>query len=813
MTRPRCTYRVQLSRDFTFDDAAALVEYLDALGVSHVYCSPILQAGRGSTHGYDVVDPTRVSEDLGGEQAFTRLVDAARKHSMELVVDIVPNHMATAGRRNPWWWDVLAYGLSSQYADYFDIDWQPATSTVKNKVWLGVLGDRYGRELENGALTLQQDHSGVVVRYHDHAFPVSPESVEGVELDEVQRDLDAFDALLQRQHYRLAYWRSAQEALNYRRFFTIDSLIGLRVEKDRVFGDSHSLILDQVRSGAIAGLRVDHIDGLRDPAGYLQRLRAHAPEAYIAVEKILAPDEELRPAFPVQGTTGYDFIAAVDGLFVDSLAEPAMTALYHAFTGETQPYPEVVHASKLEIATGELAPDVERLVALLVDICDANRRHRDRTRRELLEAVREVVIGFGVYRTYVTPHDGASDDDRRQIDAAIKEAMRRRTDIDPELLAFIGELLLLEHRGSSEEEFAARFQQLTPAVMAKGVEDTAFYRYNRLVSLNEVGGEPGLLGRPVERFHQWCARIAQMRPDTMLTLSTHDTKRSGDVRARINLLSEIPAEWEAAVRRWAEHNERHRPQGFPDRNLEYVAYQTLVGAWPIDAQRLTDFLLKAAREAKVHTSWTNPVAAYEEAIGQFVTGVTEDPEFTADFETFVGNHQLVTLGRIASLAQTALLLTCPGVPDLYQGSELWNVALVDPDNRRPVDYEIRTRLLREIRDATPEEVLERADEGAPKLWLIRRLLKHRRHATDYVPVAATGPRAEHAVAFNRDDQLVVAPRLVLKLAGDWAGTTLPLPSGTWTNVLTGERCEGGREVALADLLARFPVAVLERQRS
>ena len=801
---------MQLSKDFDFDGASACLDYLHALGVTHLYCSPILQAATGSTHGYDVVDPTRISSGLGGEQGFRRLVTAARAHGMELIVDIVPNHMATAGRSNPWWWDILTHGPASAYSEYFDIDWDPTTSPVKGKVVLGVLGDRYGRELEQGALRLDSRPAERVLRYGDQRFPISPDSIDDVDLDKIAGDLDALDRLLEGQHYRLEYWRSAQEELNYRRFFSVGTLIGLRVERDEVFAATHRVILDLIRARDVSGLRVDHVDGLRDPRAYLSRLRSAAPDAYVAVEKILATGESLAPSFPVQGTTGYDFVGAVEGLFVDSEAEAAMTALYHAFTGESQTYPEVVRASKQHVLQTDMAPDVERLGALLADICERRWRQRDRTRRELLEAVREIASGFDVYRTYVTPGHGASDDDRRHVGAAVGEAARRRQDIDPGLLQFVGELLLLEHSGGVEGEFSARFQQLTPAVMAKGVEDTAFYRYNRLVSLNEVGGDPGIFGRPVERFHEWCARTAADWPLTMLTLSTHDTKRSGDARARIDLLAEIPAEWEAAVRRWSEHNDRHRAQGYPDRNLEYVAYQTLVGAWPIDASRLADFLVKAAREAKVHTSWTDPVPVYEEAVRAFAESVLNDAEFTGDVETFVGVNQLVAHGRTSSLAQTALLLTCPGVPDLYQGSELWSPTLVDPDNRRVVDYDSRRRLLAGLRDAGPEEVLARADDGAPKMWLIMHLLLHSTAARDYTPIAPAGVKAAHVVAFVRGDLVVVAPRLVLKLRGDWAGTTVALPRGAWTSVLTGEQWEGGRDVAVAELTNRFPVAVLKR---
>ena len=813
--RPRCTYRLQLSREFPFEAAAGLAEYLATLGVTHVYCSPILQSATGSKHGYDVVDPTRIDDELGGEAGFGHLVATLRERGLGLVVDIVPNHMATAGRANPWWWDILENGRSSRYASYFDIDWEPAMSHVKGKVLLGLLKDRYGRELENGALTLELEDAGIVVRYGDERFPISRQSLDGADLDAVNHDLDALDSLLLRQHYRLAYWRTAQEELNYRRFFTVDTLIGLRVELTHVLEDSHRRLFELVADGSIGGLRVDHVDGLRDPQGYLESLRAAAPDAYLVVEKVLDFDEQLSTTFPVQGTTGYDFIGHVDGLFVDARNEERMTALYHAFTGESQSFSDVSLAAKPEIMLSELAPDLERLTSLLVDICERYRKHRDRTRRELHDAIRSIAAALGVYRTYVQSAP-ATENDRLHVMLAVEEAARRGPDIDPELLTFTGELLLLEHPGDLESEFAARFQQFTPAVMAKGVEDTAFYRYNRLASLNEVGGDPGTFGRPVETFHEHCAHIAAGWPATMLTLSTHDTKRSGDVRCRLSLLSEIPAEWDAAVRRWAEHNERYRSQGYPDRSLEYLLYQTLVGAWPIEVERLTRFLRKAAREAKVHTSWVDPVAAYENAVDQFAASVMGDSEFVGDLETFIGSQQLVSFGRITSLAETTLLLTCPGVPDLYQGSELWDLSLVDPDNRRPVDYELRRRLLAEIEHAEATGVTNRWDEGAPKLWLIARLLDQRRSRPElfegagYGPIAAKGSKAAHAVAFVREQLLVVVPRLVVGLAGDWGDTTIDLPGGTWRNLLAnGQEALGGR-IALSTVLEAFPVAVLAR---
>jgi (1->4)-alpha-D-glucan 1-alpha-D-glucosylmutase len=546
-------------------------------------------------------------------------------------------------------------------------------------------------------------------------------------------------------------------------------------------------------------------------------MRAAFPDGYLVVEKVLGYDERLPSTFPVQGTTGYDFITHVDGLFVDSQNEEAMTTLYHAFSGESQPFSEVARSCKQEMMVVDLAPDLERLTTLLVDICDRYRLQRDRTRRELQDAIREIAAALTVYRTYVRS-GSAGEDDRRRVSLAVEEAARRRPEIDPELLGFVGELLLMEHEGTSEREFTGRFQQFTPAVMAKGVEDTAFYRYHRLVSLNEVGGDPGQFGRPVEAFHEYCARIASKWPATMLTLSTHDTKRSADVRARLDLLSEIPVEWGDAVRRWAEHNERYRSQGYPDRNIEYLMYQTLVGAWPVDVERLSQFIQKAARESKAHTSWIDPLAAYEDSLAQFAARVMADAEFIGDLETFIGRNQLVALGRIASLAQTALLLTCPGVPDLYQGSEVWDLSLVDPDNRRPVDYAQMQRLLAEVRDAEPGQVLARVDEGATKLWLIARLLERRRRRPEsfetsaYTPLAAVGGKARHVVSFVRDDLLVVVPRLLIGLGADWGDTNIGLPEGRWTDLLSGAEQQGGAPVALSQILQAFPVAVLARER-
>jgi len=466
----------------------------------------------------------------------------------------------------------------------------------------------------------------------------------------------------------------------------------------------------------------------------------------------------------------------------------------------------------------DLAAEVERLTGLLADVCEGHRRQRDHTRRELRDVLREVIAAFPVYRPYVRPGHPVTAADQAHVAVTVARVRERRPDIDPELMTFIGELLMLGHPGEAEADFAVRFAQVSSPVMAKGVEDTAFYRYQPLISLNEVGGDPGRFGGPVEDFHRAMAHAARRWPEAMLTLSTHDTKRSGDVRARINLLSELPAAWERACTAWARGNERHKRDGWPDRNAEYLLYQTLVGAWPISPARAGAFMEKATREAKVHTSWTDPDAGYEKALDGFITGILADQDFVAGLEAFLAGHLIVERGRISSLAQTALLLTCPGVPDLYQGTELWDLSLVDPDNRRPVDYQARRSLLDALADAGPEAALARGDEGGPKLWLIHRLLRHRRQHpggygpdSGYEPLRVTGARASHVVAFTRTGGLaVVVPRLVAGLGGDWAGTAVALPGGAWTDVLTGGALDGGA-ASVASLWRRFPVAVLARQ--
>jgi (1->4)-alpha-D-glucan 1-alpha-D-glucosylmutase len=835
------TYRVQLHAGFGFDDAAAVAGYLGRLGVSHLYCSPVLQAAKGSTHGYDVVDHSRLNAELGGAAAHARLTARLAEAGLGQVLDIVPNHMAIGGRPSAWWWDVLENGAESRFADYFDIDWDPPREDLAGTVLVPVLGDHYGRVLEAGELTVEQRDGSLVVHYHEHEAPVSRHTLGDLDPDadgqltdaavrELNADPDLLDALLQRQNYRLAYWRTAAEELNYRRFFDITTLAGLRAEDPQVFADTHRLILRLVRDGTADGLRVDHVDGLADPAGYLERLRDATGGGYVVVEKILEPGEELPAQWPVAGTSGYDFLNAVNQVFTDQAGENAMRACYERFTGQAPDWAQTMHAAKLQVMRDTLAAEVERLTGLLARVCQRHRRGRDFTRRQLREVLTEIIAAFPVYRSYPWPGRPATPADAAHVAAAVAGARDRRPGHDAGLAEFVGELLTGTHPGGPEADFAVHFAQVSAPVMAKGVEDTAFYRYHVLASLCEVGGDPGRFGGTPAEFHRAMAAAAERWPQAMLTLSTHDTKRSGDVRARLGLLAELPFAWEETVQRWAARNGQHKPAGWPDPATEYLLYQTLVGAWPIDAARARRFMAKAVREAKVHTSWTDPDPRYDEAVDAFVADVLADEEFVADLEKFLAGQQLVERGRVSALAQMALLLTCPGVPDVYQGTELWDLSLVDPDNRRAVDYAVRQRLLDELAGAGPEDALARADEGGPKIWLVHRLLGHRRRfpgayapGSGYQPLDASGTAAGHVIAFTRSGALaVVVPRLLARLggghwgAGAWGDTAVALPDGSWTDVLTGEHVPAQRErrggqVGMETLLARFPVAVLGRE--
>ena len=818
VTVPRATYRVQLHSGFTFADAADIAGYLAELGISHLYCSPYLQARPGSTHGYDVVDHGRFSDDLGGDAGHARLVEALTEAGISHIVDIVPNHMAVGEPANRWWWDVLRNGPASEFADHFDINWDPPANKLRWLVHCPVLGDHYGRVLDARDIKLERRNDEYVIVYFEHVFPVSPTSLEelaGAEIDafaeRANSDTDVMHELLEKQHYRLAYWKTAGQELNYRRFFAINELVALRIENPAVFQHVHELVLKLVREGALQGLRIDHIDGLIDPEDYLQRLRAEAPNAYIVVEKILESSEELPRTWPIEGTTGYDYLNVAGGLMVDPAGEGALTELYSTVTGTSPDLEELTREKKWLLMRTELATDLERLTDQFVALCEGYPQHRDYTRSELRSALAETIAAFPVYRSYVR-NERCSDQDERVIRESVEIASKRRPELEPELLQLLADVLLMRTPNATDRELALRFQQTSGPVMAKGVEDTLFYAFNRFSALNEVGGDPGRFGVGIEEFHAWNEARSQQWPHAMLASSTHDTKRSEDVRARMALLSEIPDRWAETVTGWHERNSRFRTDDLPDRDMEYLLYQTLVGAWPLGVERAVEYMAKASKEAKIHTSWIEPNDAYDDALRRFVEAILGDAAFVAEVESFVA--PLIDPGYVNSLAQTLLKLTAPGVPDIYQGQEVWDFSLVDPDNRRPVDYASRRRLLDRVGELSAEQAWTERATGSPKLMLIDRALALRTERPDafdgaYRPLLAEGPAAEHVVAFERGDSVVtVVPRLTLKLGGEWGDTSLELPRGSWRDAIT--EAERSGSVGISDLLDGFPVALLAK---
>ncbi|MEY2458421.1 MAG: (1-_4)-alpha-D-glucan 1-alpha-D-glucosylmutase, partial [Acidimicrobiaceae bacterium] len=657
------TYRIQLRAEFGFREAAEIVPYLHDLGVSHLYLSPSFEAVSGSTHGYDIVDPNRLRAELGGADAFNDLVTVAHAKGLGIVLDIVPHHMAAAPD-NAWWWSVLELGRESPYAMHFDIDWDPPERRLRGTILLPVLGDHYGRVLEAGQLQLARDAGGqLVARYYEHVAPLSPDTADELwaeagrrgcaidaVLDEVNRDIDRLDAILERQHHRFARWQASAHELDYRRFFDIDSLVALRTERPAVFDDTHGLTRELVLGGKVDGLRVDHVDGLRDPEGYLSRLRAIAPDAWITVEKIVRPPETIPDGWAVDGTTGYDFLAMAAGVLVDPAGVAGLVQGYADITGDASTYDEARVVARREALRDSLDADLERVVAILMRVCERNRRWRDFTRNELRDAVSEVCVHATAYRSYVRPGVEPTEDDRRFVDRAIDGALEARPDLDPDLLDLLRQLLLGHLAGDDESTLTARFQQLTGPVAAKGEEDTAFYRWVPLLCLNEVGTDPELPALSVEQFHDRCRALQRDWPTTMLTTSTHDTKRSEDTRARLAVLSEVSDEWMATVTRWCEANDRHRDRGLdaPDRRDEWFIYQTLVGAHPLPLDRAWPVIEKSLRESKRRTDWVRINEGYEAATHRFVESLLSDEEFLTELDRFVTS--IDEPGRINSLS-------------------------------------------------------------------------------------------------------------------------------------------------------------------
>jgi len=979
---PLAAYRLQFNRSFTFTDATRLVPYLHDLGISDCYASPYFKACPGSPHGYDVIDHNALNPELGDEEDYTVFAAALQQHSMGQLLDVVPNHMGIAKSSNPWWIDVLENGPSSLYASCFDIDWRPVKDELANKVLLPILGEQYGRVLENQELTLCYEDGAFFLRYFDHHLPIAPRPVVAIlahRLGDIERLLgrehshvlelrsimtalthlplrtetdsekviersrekeiikkrlaaltgastevrafidenvsffngvkgeprtfDPLDRLLDDQAYRLAYWRVAAEEINYRRFFDVNELAAIRTEDPLVFVATHHLLLRLLAERKITGMRIDHVDGLYDPAGYLRRLQHAAGQAmrggtvpalpplwqtspvarqlgdepdtassprpcFLVVEKILGEDERLPEHWPVQGTTGYEFLNLLNGIFIDQANETRLTNIYNRFTRNRINFSDLVYESKNLIMQVALSSELNVLAHQLDRLSEKSRHSRDFTLNSLTHALREIIACFPVYRTYIDDTDVA-DRDRAIIETAVARARRKNPATDVSIFHFVRDLLLLRFSDVANEEdrqaqrvFVMKLQQYTGPVMAKGLEDTAFYIYNRLVSLNEVGGAPQRFGASLVTFHQHNRERLEYYPSSLLTTTTHDTKRSEDVRARINVLSEIPEEWRTALNRWSKLNRKKKPlvdgHPVPDRNEEYLLYQTLLGAWPfapmaaeeyaVFKQRIQDYMRKATKEAKVHTSWINPNQAHDDALQEFVAAVLDSFLFLAEFQAF--RSKIAQYGIYNSLSQTLLKLTVPGVPDIYQGNELWDFSLVDPDNRRPVDYNRRRQLLsallEQVRAADYDlidlarDLLASREDGRIKLYITHRTLRYRREHPGlflhgaYTPLDASGARHQHVCAFARRNEqheiIVMVPRFFSRLIPDpqklpvgpqvWAGTFLAVPTTErrcrYRNVFTGESInttnkEGGTRIALEAVFTHFPVALLVRE--
>ena len=823
---PVSTYRLQLQPRFGFADAAAIAGYLADLGVTHVYLSPILQATPGSTHGYDVVDHSRVSVDLGGEAAFRDMAARFRALGLGLIVDIVPNHMAVPVPEslNRPLWSVLRDGTGSSFAGWFDVDWDAQDGTLLMPVLGGPVSDCLG-DLKLGDLNVGTGGAEPVLRYFDHVLPVRP-GTEGLPLPE----------LLAAQHYRLADWHLAATELNWRRFFDVSSLIAVRVENPAVFEATHEVILRLVAEGLIDGLRVDHPDGLAEPRGYLRRLAERTGGLWVSTEKILSGPERLPADWPCAGTTGYDALAAVGGLFLDPAGAAPLTAAYERLTGGPARFAGVAEAAKREEAGQALAAEVGRLARLAGDVGHPDLDGLSVGDRSTVLA--ELLTAMPVYRAYVVPGEPAPPVSAAIVARAAGMARPRLPERLHAALDAVAGLVLGSagpgmrpagtpppalRAGGDHAHLVVAFQQVCGPVMAKGVEDTAFYRWSRLAALNEVGGDPDSFGTSPGEFHEFAARLARDWPASMTTLSTHDTKRQEDVRARLAVLAEVPEAWAAEVSRWQERAVALASGAAPEPDTAYLMWQTLAGAWPLDRERLTGYLRKAMREAKSRTSWTDPDTEYESQVLTFAELVLDDDEVTGQIGRFVSG--LDGDARANALGAKLVQLTMPGVADTYQGCELAGLRLVDPDNRAPADFARGRDLLAALDAGELADGLgagqvpdgpgtTRLDMG--KLLVTAAALRLRREhpdwfAGEYTPLAAEGPAARHAVSFARGGHAVtVATRLPagLRQRGGWAGTALPLPHpGPWRDLLTGASHAGARPL-LSDLLQRNPVALL-----
>ncbi|MEG4013411.1 MULTISPECIES: malto-oligosyltrehalose synthase [unclassified Microcoleus] len=930
MRIPTATYRIQFHGGFKFEAAKQIVSYLEELGITDLYASPIFKARKGSTHGYDVVDSNLLNPELGNSEDFESLTYEIKQRKMGWLQDIVPNHMAY-DTQNLLLSDVLENGPDSDYFDYFDIEWNHAYENLKGRVLAPLLGNFYGECLENGEIQLQYREKGLTINYYDLKLPVKIDSygkfithdlghlgrelgrrhpdfikllgiiylikntssevkgkarydqvafVKGLlwELynqnpvvhEFIDKNINVFngekgnaesfnllDDLLSDQFYRLSFWKVGAEEINYRRFFTVNELMSVKVEEIKVFHKNHALIFEMVEEGKFTGLRIDHIDGLYDPTEYLKRLRERVGDTYTTVEKILEHEEDLPPYWPIEGTSGYDFLNYVNGVFCRCDREEQFSEIYHRFTRLTVPYEQLFLEKKGLIVEKNLAGDVDNLAQLLKNISGHSRQGNDFTRSGLEKALSAVLTVFPVYRTYIN-QEGLRESDRTYVKYAIAHAK----ELVPRLLKelkFIETLLLLEEEETltveQKEErrhFVMKLQQLTGPLMAKGVEDTLLYVYYRLLSLNEVGGNPSQFGVSLADFHDFNKQQQIAWPHKMNATATHDTKRGEDVRARINVLSEIPEEWEQQVKSWRELNSSKKinfvNRMVPDTNDEYFLYQTILGSFPFEGientdyvDRLKDYAIKAVREAKVYTAWLRADNDYETGFMTFIESVLENSENNQFLKNFLPFWKKVAdYGIFNSLSQTLLKITAPGVPDIYQGTEFWDLSHVDPDNRRPVDFDRRIQVLQEIKQQAKTDILQLVEDliatredARIKLFLTARLLEARKEylevfkSGDYQSLQVVGTFKDNVVAFARSfgdtTVIVVAPRFLTGVVKPaeipigkqvWKDTNLVLSEqmpSVWKDAITNQPVESNGTLEIGDALGYFPAALLISQ--
>ncbi|MCG6981399.1 MAG: malto-oligosyltrehalose synthase [Deltaproteobacteria bacterium] len=927
MRIPGSTYRIQFNPSFGFQAAKEIVSYLAELGISDLYASPIFRARKGSTHGYDVVDPNQINPDLGTEYDFEELAKELAKHELGWLQDIIPNHMAYSSE-NTMLMDIFEKGQTSDYYRFFDVDWEHPYEGIRGRILAPFLGTFFGEALENGQIKLSFDDSGMWVNYFDLRFPLKIESYLNIFTHDLERLKDSLgsdhsdftklleivyvlknlssldeagerytqitfvkrmlwelyttneyirafidtnmamfngdpekplsfnllDNVLSEQHFRLSFWKVATEEINYRRFFNINELISLKIEDETVVDHTHSLVFRLFKEGKFSGLRIDHIDGLYDPTRYLERIRKEVGQTYVAAEKILDMGEQLPRVWPIEGTTGYDFLNYVNGIFCPKNNEKKFTGLYSRFTNLKISLEDLIYEKKKLILEKHMAGDVDNIANLLKQASSRDRHGGDITLYGLRMAMVEVMARFPVYRTYIN-EEVLRDEDLLYINTAVDKALQRNPGLTYEL-QFIKRFLLLEFGDYLSEEdkehclhFVMRFQQFTGPLMAKGFEDTTLYHYNRLLSLNEVGGFPGTFGVSLEEFHDFNKSRNDFWPHSLTATSTHDTKRGEDVRARLNVLSELPEEWERNIKEWSKANSRKkRAVGglrVPDKNDEYFLYQTLIGACPFSEteqslfkERLKSYMIKAVREAKVHTAWLEPDHEYERACIEFIERILDTSKANEFLETFVPfQKKIAYYGIFNSLSQALLKITSPGVPDFYQGTEMWDLNLVDPDNRRPVDFSIRKSSLRNIKEEAQADrlslvskLLRQREEGRIKLFLISMALRTRKQYADvfqmgtYTPLVATGKLREHIVAFLRVYEqkrtVTIAPRFFVTLVDRgqlplgnevWQDTRVLIPDSApvkWSNTFTSEIIPGEHHIAVGQVLQHFPVALL-----